>query len=455
MKRLIAYISAILFATGIMTSCSDNDVVKTQLDAPTVSAGYKTVSCLSFNWDPVEGATQYAYELRDPEGTLVNGDVTTTTSVLATGLKPNTTYTMTVWAYAAVTGNKSTSPIATITATTNEVIPLASPTPTAAPGNGGITIVWPEVEHATAYIVTYEKNGENISITTTTNSVVLTDLSTGEHTVYIQAISDDENYCNSEIVAVTFIRDKQEIDRKELYYESKGLNMNFTGYLVTYDDGSYAIEGLYGSDDKLEFTIDENSEILVTNAYKENPPYYYVKAGNYTLCLYIATGYSSFNKTDNDMYFYVYVYEGDTYLNGGYDYISWQTSSFIDNLCGEYTETTSCYDYTIDFTNWTEVTEQQSTVTITKTGDNTIDIFNFYGWQDTFSATVDEENQTITIDIKDGWGSYYTFADAQSESTAVVGTIDENGVITIKNWAAWYYGVSYIYGGAVSVLRKK
>ncbi|MCI6201665.1 MAG: fibronectin type III domain-containing protein [Paraprevotella sp.] len=225
-----------------MTSCSDDDVVKTQLDAPTVSAGYKTVSCLSFNWDPVEGATQYAYELRDPEGTLVNGDVTTTTSVLATGLKPNTTYTMTVWAYAAVTGNKSTSPIATITATTNEVIPLASPTPTAAPGNGGITIVWPEVEHATAYIVSYENNGENISITTTTNSVVLTDLSTGEHTVYIQAISNDENYCNSEIVAVTFIRDKQEIDRKELSYESEGLNMNFTGYLVTYDDGSYAIE---------------------------------------------------------------------------------------------------------------------------------------------------------------------------------------------------------------------
>ena len=92
MKRLFAYISAILFATGIMTSCSDNDVAKTQLDAPTVSAGYKTVSCLSFNWDPVEGATQYAYELRDPEGTLVNGDVTTTTSVLATGLKPNSQY---------------------------------------------------------------------------------------------------------------------------------------------------------------------------------------------------------------------------------------------------------------------------------------------------------------------------------------------------------------------------
>ena len=90
-----------------------------------------------------------------------------------------------------------------------------------------------------------------------------------------------------------------------------------------------------------------------------------------------------------------------------------------------------------------------------QTNSNTIDIFNFYGWQDTFSATVDEENQTITIDIKDGWGSYYTFADAQSESTAVVGTIDENGVITIKNWGAWYYGVSYIYGGAVSVLRKK
>lgn len=454
MKRLFAYISAIVFAAGILTSCSDDDVVKTQLDAPTVSAGYKTVSCLSFNWDPVEGATQYAYELRDPEGTLVNGDVTTTTSVVATGLKPNTTYTMTVWAYAAVTGNKSTSPIATITATTNEVVPLASPTPSAASGNGGITIVWPEVEHATAYIVTYENNGENISITTTTNSVVLTDLTTGEHTVYIQAISDDENYSNSEIVAVTFIRDKQEIDRKELSYNSEVLNIDFTGYLVTYDDGSYAIEGLYGSDDKLEFTVDGNNELVITNAYNVSAPYYYVKAGNYTLCIYLLSGYSSFNTTDNDMYFYVYLYEGDTYLGGGYDYASWQTQSFIDTLCGEYTETTSCYDFTVDFTNWAEITDQQSTVTITKTGDNTIEIYNFYGWQDTFSASVDEESRTITVDIKNNWGGYYTFADASSETTAVIGTVDENGDITFQNWGAWYGGGSYIYTGAVSVLRK-
>ena len=50
--------------------------------------------------------------------------------------------------------------------------------------------------------------------------------------------------------------------------------MNFTGYLVTYDDGSYAIEGLYGSDDKLEFTVDENNELVITNAYNVSEPYY-------------------------------------------------------------------------------------------------------------------------------------------------------------------------------------
>ena len=97
---------AVALTMGI-TSCSDDEIVKSPLDSTSITEGTKTVSTLSFNWAPVNGATQYAYELSDPNGTVVLGGITSTTSLLATGLKVNTTYTLNVWSYAAVTGSKT------------------------------------------------------------------------------------------------------------------------------------------------------------------------------------------------------------------------------------------------------------------------------------------------------------------------------------------------------------
>ena len=104
-------------------SCSDDDkAAKTPLLPTTISEGAKTVSSLAFSWTPVADATQYAYELKDEAGTVVLGGTTSATSILATGLKEHTNYTLNVWAYAALSGDKTTSPIATLTATTNEVV---------------------------------------------------------------------------------------------------------------------------------------------------------------------------------------------------------------------------------------------------------------------------------------------------------------------------------------------
>lgn len=460
-KGIYSIVMLLALMATALTSCSDDEVVKTPLNAPTLAEGIKTVSSLAFNWNAVDGATQYAYELRNPEGSLVLGNMTSATSMIATGLKDNTTYTLTVWAYAAVTGTKTTSPVATITATTNQIVPLGNPVPEAAPGNGGITISWPEVEHAAYYAYSYMVGDETVEGTTETNSVTLKGMPVGEYTIYITAISTDEAYSNSETIALTFQRAKAELWRMTGNYNSEALGQDFECDIVAYDDGSYTIEKLYGSDDKLDFSVDGNSELVIQNAYSVDAPYYYVQAGDYTLCLYIASGYSAWegNRAAGGVWFYAYLYDSDSnYLGGGYDYMTWgdtEEGMTIDDLCGEYTETTNCYDFTIDFTNWTEVTDQVSDVTITKTGDNTVSIDNFYGWEDTFTATVDMDARTITVDVKSDWGGYYTFADYSDATKAVVATFDEEGTITFNNWAAWYNGYQYTNEGAESILTKK
>ena len=151
MKKIYSILFLLIAVSLGFSSCSDDDVVKTQLEAPAISSDITKATSLSFNWQPVAGATQYAYELYDANDNRVLGDMTSGTTLIATGLEPTTTYTLKVWAYAALTGDKSTSPIATLTATTTAQTPLANPVPSASSANGGVTITWPEVENATGY----------------------------------------------------------------------------------------------------------------------------------------------------------------------------------------------------------------------------------------------------------------------------------------------------------------
>jgi len=126
---LMAFSMLVIMA---FTSCSEDDA-KSQLQPPTLAEGAKTVSSIVFNWQPVVGASQYAYELYDNNGDKVTANVTNTTTVVATGLKPKTEYTLKVWAYSPIDGKNTTSPIATITSVTNEQIPLVAPSSAEAP----------------------------------------------------------------------------------------------------------------------------------------------------------------------------------------------------------------------------------------------------------------------------------------------------------------------------------
>ena len=151
--------SIFLMMTAIvlsLTSCSEDEVTKTPLSPTSISEGAKTVSTLAFSWTPVDGATQYAYELKDEAEDVVLGGTTSTTSILATGLKVHTTYTLYVWAYAALSSDKTTSPIATLTATTNDVVQLLAPQATWEQTSAGIVLTWPAVENADYYEIEFQ-----------------------------------------------------------------------------------------------------------------------------------------------------------------------------------------------------------------------------------------------------------------------------------------------------------
>ena len=347
--RLGMLLVVALFSTVMFTSCSDDDL-KTPLQQPSLMEGVKTVSSIAFSWEPVEGASQYAYELYDTNEQVVLGGVTNTTSVLTTGLKPKTEYTLKVWAYSPVDGKHSTSPIATITSVTNPQIPLVAPTSAeSATGNGGVTITWPAVEHATAYKYTLS-NGTTGE--TSTNSVTLTSLAIGEYTISIVATSSDETYSDSEPFAFTFQRTKSELWRKDGVYTAANLpegSNKFNAEIVAYDDGSYTIVSPYGAKGfDISFTVDPESSEIKPIGTESFSGYEYVWVSmQYDLGMFCGNGYSGFegNKQKGSVWFYAICYDadGNDVGEGGQDVFTWggDTDVTIDKLCGTYDANTS------------------------------------------------------------------------------------------------------------------
>ncbi len=341
MKKIYQIFLILLVASMGFVSCSDDDVVKTPLETPSLTTGeVKTVS-LAFNWQAVSGATQYAYELYDADGKVVLGDVTSATSLVATGLEPNSTYMLKVWAYADVNGDKTTSPIATLTATTNAKVPLGNPVPEATAANGGVTISWPEVEHATAYKYSYvDGDGKTVEGETETNSVTLTDLPIGEYTIQIIATSSDEAYSDSEPISLTFQRTKAETWRRSGTYTSVGTGLSYKATIVAYDDGSYTIESPFGEAGySISFTVDADSkEITPVGVTPDQYGYYSVyTSSQYYASIYTASGYSEFTGDENEgeVWFYSYTYDndGNQVGDGGYDDFTWTSGDEIPEDC--------------------------------------------------------------------------------------------------------------------------
>jgi len=59
MKKIYSILILLVMLCMGFSSCSSDDVEKTPLEAPTLTAGETKVSSLAFNWQPVAGASQY------------------------------------------------------------------------------------------------------------------------------------------------------------------------------------------------------------------------------------------------------------------------------------------------------------------------------------------------------------------------------------------------------------
>lgn len=340
--RLWAMVAALLALPIAFTGCSQDDPFefddkgKESIDTPSLVQSAITVSQLTFEWNEVEGAVQYAYELRDPQEELVSGNVTTSTTATFTGLKDNTIYTLNVWALTALNSEKKGAPVASLKAKTDEIIQLSAPQLASGKGNGGVLISWTAIEHAASYsYVVYDDQGKKKKEGSVTESqVLLGGLAIGTYTIEVTAVSDQEAYSNSEVATLTFNRERLELWRRTGTYESAS-NGKFTADIVSYDDGSYAIEAPYGEAGyAINFSVDpESSEITIQNGDYADGYVSFNVSSIYWLYSYTAGGYSSFSgdRSSGEVWFFTFCYDNNNTMqgsgSGGYDAFYWEQMS--------------------------------------------------------------------------------------------------------------------------------
>ena len=444
----------LLSALCVLSSCKDDDTVLTPLPAPEAGLYQATVSSLTFYWDKVANATQYAYELLNPEGDKVTGGVTEGTVAVLTGLKDNTDYKFTVWAYGPFEGDYSKSPVAEISGRTPAIVQLATPKLTVLV-NGGAVATWDEVPNATHYVLTISINGgKESSWDITGTEMMIGNLSTGTYTVTLKAVSDDEAFSDSELATATFEIEKKEAWRVDGTFDD-GAGNNWPVTMIAWDNGTYTLKDWYNVEGyDLEFSVNDDRSINILNYYEPYLPNIWVEAGieedNGWIQLYTAGGYSSFAGSKSEggsVWFYSYKTEG-------YPEFTWtgDGGSLIDDLVGTYSQN-STGSQIFDGSNWVDFTSTNDVV-IEKIDDNTVSVTGLLYEDNRLKASVDAEAKTLTFEPQT-WLDWYVFCVYDSPTTSVVATIAD-GVITMSNWTAYYTdnSYSYVYGANTTLTKK-
>lgn len=448
----------LLSALCVLSSCKDDDTVLTPLPAPEAGLYQATVSSLTFYWDKVANATQYAYELFSLEGDKVTGGVTEGTVAVLTGLKDNTDYKFTVWAYGPFEGDYSKSPVAEISGTTPAIVQLATPKLTVLV-NGGAVATWDEVPNATHYVLTISINGgKESSWDITGTEMMIGNLSTGTYTVTLKAVSDDEAFSDSELATATFEIEKKESWRVTGTFDD-GTGNKWPVTMIVWNNGTYTLKDWYNVEGyDLEFSVNDDTSISILNYYEPYLPNIWVEAGieedNGWIQLYTATSgsdyYSQFNgdkSKGGSVWFYSYKTEG-------YPEFTWtgDGGSLIDDLVGTYSQN-STGSQIFDGSNWVDFTSTNDVV-IEKIDDNTVSVTGLLYENNTLKASVDVEAKTLTFEPQT-WLDWYVFCVYDSPTTSVVATIAD-GVITMSNWTAYYTdnSYSYVYGANTTLTKK-
>lgn len=203
-NKLFAILLCVACSIGLY-SCSDDDA-KQPLANPTVNVAGTSYQSLTFSWDAIPNAVQYGYRLSDETNEYSKAGVSKTTQVKFTGLNPSTTYTLEVWAFAAIDGDYSTPPAVTLTATTDAVIKLSTPEITVDIKTKTTTISWTSVDKAENY--TYQLTGPGNTVvssgTTTKTSVSFRGLAGGNYQFTVMANSSVGGYIASDVATATF-----------------------------------------------------------------------------------------------------------------------------------------------------------------------------------------------------------------------------------------------------------
>lgn len=294
---------------GAFSSCSDDDdTLNGKLDQTKAEMLSQSVSSLSFTWKAIKNASQYAYELSDPDKNLVESGVTTDLAASFTNLQPNTTYQLKVWAYGAYGSGYETSEPIYLTATTPAIVQLGTPEVKVVTSGATTTASWKSVEHAKKYEYYVKlKDADKVleSGTVTDTEVALYGL-VGEYELGVKSLSTSEAYSDSEFDKVEFKVEKREVWRTVGTFDD-GAGNTWKATIVAYSNDSYKILKWYGVEGyDFEFSVTSAGNVAVTNAYKDDGSWYYVNTDATHHLTIHHTYHSSFsgNSTSGKMMIY-------------------------------------------------------------------------------------------------------------------------------------------------------
>ena len=453
----IIRLMAILAIVGGMPSCNDDEVL-TALETTQGETEKVTYNSLTFEWDKVEGATQYGYELYDDNGLLVVRSVTNKNSIKIGDLKPATEYTLKVWSYAALGSDKTTSAPIELKATTTALKTIGTPVLECNVQGGKYVVTWKSVSNATEYyyILTNAAGSIVKSGTETSRTLSFSGLEIGNYTIAVKALSSKGGYePEGEFATLDFTVEEIFQWKAEGTYWSELYGESWTATIVCYGDNNYAIQGWYGVEGyDLEFAVDnitdpEDTFALTGNYEYDSSSYTYMVPTGRTdmpiVNVYQWWNYSLFsgNQAGGSVKVYVWSDNADDYVT---DVFTWKgeiTGSPADNFVGTWNASLS------GLTSLTENLEFQEfnyneTIEIKKVDDVTISMPALYFKDVNMNVTINMADGTLIVDPIPELDDWYTLAGTESESSKVIGKINEDGSFEFNAWTAWFDGFPMI-----------